>query len=77
MDFTDFTGVMSTEIGDELIVVSCLSKAMTSHRKMCNDLSQNVLKLCNGNMHEWPTKMAHREVPSLASNGVSKMSTVS
>ena len=72
MDFKDFTGVISIEIGDELIVVSCLSTAMTSHRKMCNDLSQNVPKLCNGNTHEWPTRMAHREVPSLASNGCGK-----
>jgi hypothetical protein len=27
VDFKDFTGVISIEIGDELIVVSCLSKA--------------------------------------------------
>ena len=52
VEFSDFTGVISIEIGDELIVVTCLSKAMTSHRKMCNDLSPNVPKLCNGNTHE-------------------------
>ena len=27
VDFKDFTSVISIEIGDELIVVSCLSKA--------------------------------------------------